>query len=330
MAAIAGPSREGDAGLGARADDLASGGCRGHYAALTRCTHILPRSVNGQPTTAREAARDAATRERHLTRISTELEAIKRKTGDARLAAEGELLAHPGPLRLESFGPFVGYKANGDGTGSHSHLSWRTLLGGNGRVRTASRATQGASSAGQRGEGPRRGDLDMATDVVGATAVAELRKAAWLRLAAAVAVGCVVSVVVLLSTTSTIVWWGGFIVCAELAWTAYKRFREASRMTGRGVGADVWIAMALGLCLVAGTGVAATIHWRAPLEMTSDVATGTCWSQEADGNVSLVECSESTATLKITSVVATDEDCPAASDSYIDLDDGTVGCLDEK
>jgi hypothetical protein len=42
-----------------------------------------------------EAARDAATRTRHLTRITGELEAIKRKTGDARLAAEGELLAHP-------------------------------------------------------------------------------------------------------------------------------------------------------------------------------------------------------------------------------------------
>lgn len=170
----------------------------------------------------------------------------------------------------------------------------------------------------------------MATDVVGATAVAELRKAAWLRLAGAVAVGCVVSVVVLLSKTSTIVWWGGFVVCAELAWTAYKRFREAGRMTGRGVGAEVWIAMALGLCLVAGTAVAATIHWRAPLELTSDTTTGTCWSQEADGNVSLVECSDSKATFKITSVVATADDCPVASDSYITLDDGTVGCLDEK
>ncbi len=42
-----------------------------------------------------EAERDAATRTRHLTRISTELEAIKRKKGDVRLAAEGELLAHP-------------------------------------------------------------------------------------------------------------------------------------------------------------------------------------------------------------------------------------------
>ena len=42
-----------------------------------------------------EATRDAATRERHLTRIRTELEAITGKKGDARLAAEGELLAHP-------------------------------------------------------------------------------------------------------------------------------------------------------------------------------------------------------------------------------------------
>ncbi|MGB7964108.1 MAG: hypothetical protein WCF12_14290 [Propionicimonas sp.] len=170
----------------------------------------------------------------------------------------------------------------------------------------------------------------MATDVVGATAVAELRKAAWLRLAGAVAVGCFVSVVVLLSTISTIVWWGGFFVCAELAWTAYTRFREAGRATGRGVGAEVWIAMALGLCLVAGTAVAASIHWRAPLEVTSDTATGTCWSEDADGYVNLVECSDSKATLTITSVVASDEDCPLASDSSIDLDDGTVGCLDEK
>ena len=42
-----------------------------------------------------EAARDAATRQRHLQRIGQELEAIGRKEGDARLAAEGELLAHP-------------------------------------------------------------------------------------------------------------------------------------------------------------------------------------------------------------------------------------------
>ena len=42
-----------------------------------------------------EATRDQATRTRHLTRITTELEAITRKKGDARLAAEGELLAHP-------------------------------------------------------------------------------------------------------------------------------------------------------------------------------------------------------------------------------------------
>jgi transposase len=42
-----------------------------------------------------EAERDQATRTRHLTRIATELEAITKKKGDARLAAEGELLAHP-------------------------------------------------------------------------------------------------------------------------------------------------------------------------------------------------------------------------------------------
>ncbi|MHB1065800.1 MAG: IS1634 family transposase [Candidatus Nanopelagicales bacterium] len=42
-----------------------------------------------------EAERDARTRTRHLTRIATELAAITRKTGDARLAAEGALLAHP-------------------------------------------------------------------------------------------------------------------------------------------------------------------------------------------------------------------------------------------
>ena len=42
-----------------------------------------------------EATRDAATRDKHLTRLQTELAAIARKTGDARLAAEGELLAHP-------------------------------------------------------------------------------------------------------------------------------------------------------------------------------------------------------------------------------------------
>lgn len=46
-----------------------------------------------------EAVRDAATRTRHLTRISQELAAIARKTGDARLAAEGELLAHPALAR---------------------------------------------------------------------------------------------------------------------------------------------------------------------------------------------------------------------------------------
>jgi hypothetical protein len=42
-----------------------------------------------------EATRDAATRDKHLTRLQTELAAITKKTGDARLAAEGELLAHP-------------------------------------------------------------------------------------------------------------------------------------------------------------------------------------------------------------------------------------------
>lgn len=42
-----------------------------------------------------EATRDAATRARHLARIEAELTAIARKRGDARLAAEGELLAHP-------------------------------------------------------------------------------------------------------------------------------------------------------------------------------------------------------------------------------------------
>ena len=42
-----------------------------------------------------EAGRDAATRTRHLHRIAAELDAIGRKSGDARLAAEGELLAHP-------------------------------------------------------------------------------------------------------------------------------------------------------------------------------------------------------------------------------------------
>ncbi len=55
---------------------------------LTRRRFIVVRNPD-------EATRDAATRTRHLTRISTELEAIKQKTGDARLAAEGELLAHP-------------------------------------------------------------------------------------------------------------------------------------------------------------------------------------------------------------------------------------------
>ena len=42
-----------------------------------------------------EATRDAATRTRHLDRIRTDLNAISRKRGDARLTAEGELLAHP-------------------------------------------------------------------------------------------------------------------------------------------------------------------------------------------------------------------------------------------
>ena len=42
-----------------------------------------------------EAERDHRTRTRHLTRIAAELTAITRKTGDARLAAEGALLAHP-------------------------------------------------------------------------------------------------------------------------------------------------------------------------------------------------------------------------------------------
>ena len=42
-----------------------------------------------------EAVRDAATRDKHLRRLEVELAAIGRKTGDARLAAEGELLAHP-------------------------------------------------------------------------------------------------------------------------------------------------------------------------------------------------------------------------------------------
>lgn len=42
-----------------------------------------------------EAERDRRTRARHLDRIGNELAAISGKTGDARLAAEGALLAHP-------------------------------------------------------------------------------------------------------------------------------------------------------------------------------------------------------------------------------------------
>jgi hypothetical protein len=42
-----------------------------------------------------EAHRDAATRERHLHRLEAELQAVNARTGDARLAAEGQLLAHP-------------------------------------------------------------------------------------------------------------------------------------------------------------------------------------------------------------------------------------------
>ena len=42
-----------------------------------------------------EAHRDATTRERHLQRLEAELAVVNARTGDARLAAEGQLLAHP-------------------------------------------------------------------------------------------------------------------------------------------------------------------------------------------------------------------------------------------
>jgi transposase len=46
-----------------------------------------------------EAERDRRRREQAITRLEAELAAIDKKTGDARLAAEGELLAHPGLKR---------------------------------------------------------------------------------------------------------------------------------------------------------------------------------------------------------------------------------------
>lgn len=42
-----------------------------------------------------EAHRDAATRDRHLHRLEAELAVVNARTGDARLTAQGQLLAHP-------------------------------------------------------------------------------------------------------------------------------------------------------------------------------------------------------------------------------------------
>jgi len=87
-------------GVTANAEALAR---PGRYAAVTGNITVKEVWV-GDGTTRRrfiivrnpaEAARDTATRERHLRRIQAELAAIGKKAGDARLAAEGELLAHP-------------------------------------------------------------------------------------------------------------------------------------------------------------------------------------------------------------------------------------------
>ena len=62
--------------------------CRGWDARVARRRFIIARNLA-------EAARDLATRTRHLERLKVELPSIEPKTGDARLAAEGALLAHP-------------------------------------------------------------------------------------------------------------------------------------------------------------------------------------------------------------------------------------------
>ncbi len=75
----------------------------GRYKIVTDSLHVKEVWV-GEGTTRRrfiiarnlsEAARDAATRARHLERLTVELQALAGKSGDARLAAEGALLAHP-------------------------------------------------------------------------------------------------------------------------------------------------------------------------------------------------------------------------------------------
>ncbi|HSK32983.1 MAG TPA: IS1634 family transposase [Propionicimonas sp.] len=75
----------------------------GRYAVVTDSLHVKEVWVGDGASRRRfiiarnlsEAARDAATRGRHLERLKTELNALAGKSGDARLAAEGALLAHP-------------------------------------------------------------------------------------------------------------------------------------------------------------------------------------------------------------------------------------------
>ncbi len=74
----------------------------GRYRVVSDSLHVKEVWVGDGPSRRRfiiarnlsEAARDLATRTRHLERLKHELAALTGKTGDARLAAEGVLLAH--------------------------------------------------------------------------------------------------------------------------------------------------------------------------------------------------------------------------------------------
>jgi len=89
--------------LRAGADNLTALARPGRYAVVADNLHVKEVWV-GEGTTRRrfivcrnlaEAERDRQRRERALARLTAELSALAGKTGDARLAAEGELLAHP-------------------------------------------------------------------------------------------------------------------------------------------------------------------------------------------------------------------------------------------
>lgn len=153
---------------------------------------------------------------------------------------------------------------------------------------------------------------------------AALRRQARWRLLAAVVAGSAVAIIILMSTTSTVIWWGGYLVAGSLAWGALKRFRLAGQLTGSGVGAAAWTAMAAGLGLVALLAAQAATYWSSPLEPISDTVVGSCWKDSGGTQVENVDCGSPGAQYTVTNTTTNPDSC---STWYLSLDDGTYACM---